>query len=55
MKTIINENNNDDNNNSNDAMIKLINNARSKYFLLRGLSRKRMGLLKKKFYFLIKI
>ena len=42
MKIIMN------NNNSNDAIIRLIKNTKSKYFLLPGLSWKRMGLLKKK-------
>ena len=46
MITIINNNNNnnnnDNNNNSNDIIIKLIKNAESKYFLLPGLSRKRI-------------
>ena len=32
----------------NGVMIKLIKNAKSKYFSLPGLSQKRMGLLKKK-------
>ena len=38
--------------------MKLIKNAKSKYFLLPGMSRKRMVLLKRKknvFYFLIKV
>ena len=58
-----NNNNNNNNNNSNDVIMKLIKNAKSKYFLLPGLSRKRMGLLQKKkkktrksaFCFLIKV
>ena len=46
---------------SNHVVTKLIENPKSKYFFLPGLSRKQMGLLKRKkemfnvFYFLIKI
>ena len=43
-----NNNNNSNNNNSNVAIIKSIKNAKSKCFLLSGLSRKQMGLLKRK-------
>ena len=48
-----NNNNINKSNNRNDVIIKLIKNAKSNYFLLLGLSRKRMVLLKKKnvFYF----
>ena len=41
-------NNNNSNNNSNDVIMKLIKKAKSKYFLFPGLSRKRMGLHKRK-------
>ena len=53
-----NSNNNNNNNNNNNVIIKSIKNAKSKYFLLPGLSQKQMGLLKRKknvSYFLIKI
>ena len=43
-------NNNDNNHISNDVIIKLVKNAKSKYFLLPGLSQKPMGLLKKKMF-----
>ena len=43
-----NNNNNSNNNNGNHVIIKSIKNAKSKYFLLPGLSRKQMGLLKRK-------
>ena len=49
-----NNNNNNNNNSSNDVIIKSIKNAKSKCFLLLpDLSRKRMGLLKRKKMFSI--
>ena len=47
-----NNNNNNNINNNNDVIIKSIKNAKSKYFLLPGLSGKQMGLLKRKKCFL---
>ena len=47
-----NKNNNNNNNKSNYVIIKLIKNTKGKYFLLPGLSQKRMGLLIKKYCFL---
>ena len=41
-------NNNNNNNNINDVIMKLIKSAKSKYFLLPGLSQKRMDLLQRK-------
>ena len=43
-----NNNNNNNNNNINDVIMKLIKSAKSKYFLLPGLSQKRMDLLQRK-------
>ena len=53
-----NNNNNNNNDNSNAVLIKSTKYAKSKYFLLPDVPRKRMGLLKRKknvFYLLIKI
>ena len=44
-------NNNNNNNNDDNVMVKLIKNAKSKYFLLLGLSPKRIGLLRKIYIF----
>ena len=59
---MINNNNGSNNHDNSDVIIKLVKNAKSKYFLLPGLSRKRMDLFKIKkkkrksaFYFLIKV
>ena len=55
---IIMINNNNNNDNSNAVLIKSTKYAKSKYFLLPDVPRKRMGLLKRKknvFYLLIKI
>ena len=43
---MINKNNDSNNNDNSDVIIKLVKNAKSKYFLLPGLSQKRMGLFK---------
>ena len=59
---MINNNNGSNNNDNSDVIIKLVKNAKSKYFLLPGLSQKRMDLFKIKkkkrksaFYFLMKV
>ena len=59
---MINNNNSSNNNDNSDVIIKLVKNAKSKYFLLPGLSQNRMDLFKIKkkkrksaFYFLIKV
>ena len=43
---MINNNNGSNNNDNSDVIIKLVKNAKSKYFLLPGLSQKRMDLFK---------
>ena len=43
---MINNSNDSNNNDNSDVIIKLVKNAKSKYFLLPGLSQKRMGLFK---------